>query len=285
MPVCSVLCDSCGYETNDYDATWCDSCCEWRCDDCESCPCNDGDSRIHDYDYRPRHFDAKGDHSAVLFGVELEVGGYEYRIADAVSVVDPNSEHLYVKRDGSISGLEIVTHPMSLEWARGFPFARLLAWLRDADCYVNDNYGLHIHVSRRAFQTCGKASASHQLVWLLFLYRNADMLVKLARRESEEWAAFCKPERGELVRKASRVDRSNRYVAVNCNNVHTYELRFFKSTLTDAEFWAALEFADASVAYTRQLKAHDVLRGKALSWASFREWVAGQDYASLIGQI
>lgn len=176
MPLSLLLCDSCDREIDrDFDY-YCDSCGAWRCDECGSCEgCDDdgdggGDTRVHSYEYRPRHYRPKGDYPAeALMGVELEVHGGHGVIADVVCGVDPYEDHLYMKRDGSICGVEIVTHPMTLAWARGYPFARLLGNLRASGCSVDDDYGLHIHVSRNAFQRDGKQSAAHQMMWLLFM--------------------------------------------------------------------------------------------------------------------
>jgi hypothetical protein len=190
-----------------------------------------------------------------------------------------------MKQDGSISGVEIVTHPMTLVWARQYPFAELLCSLRGAGCGVDDEYGLHIHVSRNAFQRDGKQSAAHQMMWLLFMYRNVAGLETLARRTSSRWASFKKPVSGELARKARSIHNDDRYVAVNCNNKKTFELRFFKATLDEREFYAALEFADASVRYTRAITIQDVLRGKAITWRHFTAWVKRHNYQYLLAEI
>jgi uncharacterized protein YeaO (DUF488 family) len=257
---------------------YCDECCEYRCGDCGRCECNSYRSAIHQWDWRPRSYRPKGEYPGqVLLGLELEVGGYGRDIVPAVQDIDCDEAHLYMKYDGSIDGVEIVTHPMTLDWASDFPFGKMLSNLRNANCYVDSDYGLHVHVSRNAFRRVGKRSASHQMAWLMFLYRNSSELEKLARRVSDQWASFKKPMKGELKRKAENPeDDSERYVAVNCRNSKTYELRFFKSTLQDQELWAALEFADASVEYTRGITTSDILQGSALSWDQFIEWAEGQ---------
>jgi hypothetical protein len=128
------------------------------------------------------------------------------------------------------------------------------------------------------------------MAWLMFMYRNSDRLQMLARRQESRWASFRHPAKGELAQKAVTPDgegypENSRYVAVNCSNTRTYELRFFQATLDDTEFHAALEFADASVEYTRGLRTADVLRGKALTWQHFHEWVAEQDYPNLLAEL
>lgn len=283
----TVHCSDCGDAfDSSYSGVYCYSC-GWRCDDCSDCCCDSGDSRIHPYDYRPELFKPKGEYpNEPLLGVELEVGGNQCVIADVVDGVDGCENHLYLKEDGSISGAEIVTHPMTLAWARGYRFAELLRGLRQSGCYVNDSYGLHVHVSRNAFRRFGRQSSTLQLMWLLFIYRNVNEVERLARRTSEEWASFRKPSLQALIHKAKGVDRmDSRYVAVNCVNTRTYELRFFAATLDESEFFAAIEFADASVRYVRQLRANDVLRNGALTWDHFAEWVKCNDYPNLLSHL
>lgn len=290
---CSFGCDGCCDSHCRDCLSSCDDCGDYRCDDCGPCSCGDdddngssSDSRVHRWDYRPSKFRPKGNYpTEALLGVELEVGGYADHIADAVTAVDSCGHHLYMKEDGSISGVEIVTHPMTLAWAREYPFSGLLDSLRASGCWVNSGYGLHIHVSRNAFRRYGKQSPSLQMRWLLFLYRNLASVEKLARREQCHWAKFTPPVPGELAHKARGPQVGDRYVAVNCNNVKTFELRFFASTLDTAEFWSSVEFADASVRYAAAVQTRDIVRGKALTWRHFTEWVTGQDYPHLSAAI
>jgi hypothetical protein len=287
-----------GYGCDDCGERLCDDCGPCDCDTDDSCDCEDcreyrGDSSggpqvIRSYNYQPR-WRAKGEYGTSM-GVELEVGGSRSAITRVVQGIDPNAGHLIMKNDGSISGVEIVTHPMTLDYAKGYPFPRLLDEITTmCDGYVTDGYGLHIHVSRAAFnRPQAQRSAPHQMRWLLFMYRNVADLEKLARRSRSEWAHFRRPGRGELARKARGPLADDRYVAVNCNNSATYELRFFRSTLIAEQFYAAIEFADASVEYTRNLKTSDILSAsKALSWNHFRSWLAEHEetYPNLRAEI
>lgn len=179
--------------------------------------------------------------------------------------------------------------------------------------YCDHSYGLHVHVSRNAFKQLRKRTTTpelpaenetyeqrigremreqirkqrdqqainHQMIWLMFLERNQDKLngeMKLARRDSFQYGAFKSSTIDELRGKGT--DRpyydESRYTAINCQNEKTYELRFFKSTVDTEEFYAAIEFADASVEFTRQINANDVLRGRALEWSNFVNWLCEQ---------
>ena len=302
------FCYECDEPTHQGDAYYCDDCGEHFCEDCwhaqdldnndyycGNCRPNDGLGDVHDCGYRP-DYRPKGDPAHTMMGVELEVGDdYGHNVVEAVQSIDPDESHLYMKEDGSICGVEIVTHPMTLEWAREYQFDEMLRGLRRRGCRVNNNYGLHVHVSRDAFRQRpsanrrrghGTQSQHHQMTWLMFVYRNSEPLKRLARRDSSEWASFHTPRPGELKQKSMGGPYSSaRYVAVNCNNRNTYELRFFQSTLNAEEFWAALEFADASVKYTRNLGSSEVLKGGGLSWERFTNWCSDHGYANLHAQI
>lgn len=293
-------CSNCGddmTELDQHDGNFYDGCDDgYRCIDCGECSgCNGYDDdddygrdrRVHSWDYRPSTWRPKGNYPAeALMGLELEVGGNARRVADVVSRYDDDESHLYLKEDGSITGVEIVTHPATLAWSQNFDWDGLLRDLRAAGSEVDDGYGLHVHVSRNAFRQAGYKSTPHQMAWLMFMYRHSFELEKLARRHGSRWASFRTPERGELKRKAGHVpSNDDRYVAVNCNNAKTYELRFFRSTLETHELYAALEFTDASVEYTRGIKATDVLRGESLTWDHFRQWVDAKRYPNLTREI
>lgn len=295
----SEFCDSCGdgITYRDMDEgyyNWCGDCGTYRCENCGSCDSGSDDDdedyygrdrRVHAWDYRPNTWRPKGNYPAeALLGLELEVGGRSRDIADIVRDFDDSEHHLYMKEDGSISGVEIVTHPATLRWSRDFDWDSLLRNLRQAGCEIDEGYGLHVHVSRNAFRRVGQRSTPHQMTWLMFMYRNATDLQRLARRYGSRWASFRTPEPGELKMKSQDIrSRDDRYVAVNCNNAKTYELRFFKSTLRTSEFMAALELADASVEYTRGIKTADILRSNALQWPDFISWADSTgNYPNLI---
>ena len=269
----SRYCDYCDtYYCPDADYEYCEDCDEIRCTDCG--PCTRCHSAIRQYSYRPHSYRPKGDFSnSVLMGLELEVDGDQSDIVDAVHKYDDDESHIYLKHDGSIDGVELVTHPMTLDWAMQYPFGDLVRTIENHGGRASNACGLHIHVSRNAF----KRGSSHAMRWLMFLYRNAENITDyVARRESNQWAAWTKPRHRELFRKATGVHRGERYVAVNCNNGRTYELRFFASTLDETELLASLQFADASVEYTRALSAGDVAAG-ALRWHRFATWLIADD--------
>jgi hypothetical protein len=231
---------------------------------------------INDYSYKPApEFQGTG---PLYMGVELEISTPSYSLADCAEVAHDRLGSLgYLKEDSSISGsgFELVTHPMSYAWAmRAFPWS-LLDELRDESCDGSGN-GMHVHISRAAF-----ASPCHIYRWMKFLYRNAENVIAVARRRSDQWAAF-RPESRQRVKDYAKGASGHRYSAINTCNRDTFELRVFASTLDRQEVQAALGLAAASVEYTRALSVTDIVSRAGWEWSSFADWVGTRpEYAPL----
>jgi len=65
---------------------------------------------------------------------------------------------------------------------------------------------------------------------------------------------------------------TERYSAVNTQNEHTLELRFFRGTMKPSGVRSAIQLAHASIEYTRNLTLPDVKLGM-LSWEWFYDYV------------
>src|SRR5690606_4121417 len=103
----------------------------------------------------------------------------------------------YIKEEASTGSIEIVTHPMSLDWAmQNFPW-EVLSELKALGSGTDDA-GLHIHVNRNGFD-----SVIHTYWWLRLVYDNEREVSRLARRVSDMWAAFRQQDRENLAYYAS----------------------------------------------------------------------------------
>lgn len=72
--------------------------------------------------------------------------------------------------------------------------------------------------------------------------------------------------------------QNGRYVALNCGNPYTFELRFFRPSMKANTIIASLESVAAAIEYTRGLtvikdKGDLQTKKDLLSWQSFRDWV------------
>ena len=283
------------------DTPYCESCysdeCYW-CDDCEEafrsddrCDCynNDG-SRccrsgrtgfVHDYSCKPSPiFKGTSKHNMYLgFELETELRDAEGGARFASSRLDGLA---YLKHDGSIgNGFEIVTHPHTHQEYR--ENSKLL-WdtidtLRKdyhARSWDTDTCGLHIHLSRKGFN-----GGAHLHRFIAFVYHNAPHMMKFAGRKTRfarfnDVYTFDEYDRPvfSIKHKVGSPEQysSERYSAVNTQNLNTIELRFFRGTMNTSGVLSALDLAQAMVEYTRELRLDDVKLG-ALSWEWFADYV------------
>ena len=176
--------------------------------------------------------------------------------------------------DGSLSmGREFCTQPFTFKYyqsgALQIPqmFEGLQACARPWNYRKERTAGVHIHVSRSAF------TSSHLARFIEFHYSNPTLCKRVAGRSSESMASFKfdkyhnvggrydyyfrrfvppKPAKTVYRELAEGKDRNwNRYVAVNCQNADTVELRYFSSTIQQARFEGYIQWVKALYDYTR----------------------------------
>lgn len=249
------------------------------CDSCERRAIHEMGSRyIRNYGYKPMPVFHGSDSTRVPYlGIELEVGIMDDGLGECAKIAHDMLGGLgYLKSDCSITdnyedGFEIVTHPMTHEYARNsFPWS-MLEDLKDNGADADCN-GIHVHISRDGF-----ADSDHIYRWLRLLMSNKEMCIKVARRDSEQWASF-REFNSQDARYLANGGSFDRYEAINCQNSATFELRMFRGSLDQTEVMAAFDLAHASVEYTRDHECYDV--------HSFTEWLTDNgNYSALLDMI
>lgn len=220
-------------------------------------------------------------------GWELETNmkgdaGRDSRINGANMLIESAPEdYIMLKEDGSITGFEIVTHPATYDAHLAmFPWdaLRRLATEFGQSSWRGAGAGLHVHISKGSF------SKFHLGKFLQFHDKNATQLIKLAGRDSSyskfgrttnnSWGDNIKANR---VRQALGKEVNNdRYVAVNLQNHHTVELRYFRGSLLPSTVKGVLEFTHSVWAYTRDVKCTNIKDHANILWPAYREWVTTQ---------
>ena len=200
----------------------------------------------------------------------------------AMNILQP-LEIAELKDDSSIGGgFEIVTQPHTYEKYRDdsavlWETIDTLRTQYKARSWDAGTCGLHIHISRNAFR-----DGLHTHRFIEFIYRNPEMLKKFAGRGSSKYASFSDCwKTDEYEQPAFNIDdkikkgkSTLRGSAVNTNNEHTLELRFFRGTMRPAGVLSALGLAHSMVRYTRTMIPDvDSPRNLVFAWDTFKEWV------------
>ena len=243
----------------------------------------------------PASYDGATPVQEPYFGFELEMtrNDSSMSVNDAAQYLyNKTDQFAYMKWDGSVErGFELVTHPHTLEaynhrtqlWD-ALDFLRSRGW---RSWNSTSSCGLHIHINNASFSSVG-----HAMRFLMFVYKNPEPLVRFAGRDSSYarfnfdqfvqrevhvgWnedgsAKFAVGTVADVVKKKQAND--SRYLAVNCQNTHTYELRFFRGNMNPNAVRACLEFVAALHEYTENLTSHDCLVNRALTWRPFLAFV------------
>ncbi|SEH86682.1 Putative amidoligase enzyme [Ruminococcus flavefaciens] len=214
----------------------------------------DRNRSIHDYNFKPEPI-FYGDDSSRYFGVELEIdcGGKDSDNADELlAIANRGAEHIYIKGDGSLDdGMELVTHPMSLEYHKQFCWEDIMkkAIYLGYRSHQTSTCGLHIHVNRSCL---GDDQEEQELVIghiLLFIEQHWNELLKFSRRSEYSMARWASRYGYENSAKAildkAKKGGNGRYAALNLMNWTTIEFRLFRGTLKYNTLIAALELVNA----------------------------------------
>lgn len=233
------------------------------------------DSSIHPYDYRPEPV-FYGDGMRYL-GVELEIddGGTSVQNAKKLlSIANRNAEHLYIKTDGSLDcGLELVTHPMSLDYhLHHMPWAELLqaALACDYRSHQTGTCGLHVHISRDAFGSTYHAQELAIARLLYFVEKFWSELLRFSRRTERQinrWATrYGLQLSPKAVMETAKDSHAGRYTAINLTNRNTIEIRIFRGTLRLNTLFATLQLVNAMCDAALFLSDEEL---QLLSWHDF----------------
>ena len=257
---CHALCHSC----RERHYTTCDRCgalihveniyeydSEDLCRDCYDDACAEGP--IHEYDYMPELiFHGKG---LRKFGVELEIddGGKSRSNANRLlEVANKAAVNLYIKSDGSLDdGLELVTHPMSLDYhLHEMPWAAVLDQAKQLNYHSHstNTCGLHVHISRMAFGCTYETQEECIARLVFFVEKFWPELLRFSRRTQGQLNRWAARYGMKLNPKDQMYHAKNscagRYTAVNLTNADTVEIRLFRGTLKLNTLTATLQLVN-----------------------------------------
>lgn len=310
----SVTCDCCGeriWNEDDFgndSISLCERCYDHNYTRCESCDCllhndevyyddeypychdcyHEDSGSIHDYSYKPNPI-FYGDGNR-YFGVELEIddGGKSRSNADKLlCIANSNDENIYIKSDGSLNdGMEIVTHPMSLDYHKSeMPWTKLCEKALDLEykSHKTTTCGLHVHVNRTTFGETREEQDNCISRVLYFVEHHWEELLKFSRRSEytmNRWAARYgyKNTPKEILEHAKK-GCNGRYSCINLQNWNTVEFRMFRGTLKVNTIIATLELVDLICQYALTFDDEEISK---VSWTEFVEGIDEEFYPELV---
>lgn len=223
---------------------------EYYCQQCYD-ECRD-DSEIHDYSYKPEPiFYGKGER---FFGVELEIdcaGKDDDNAQTLLRIANDPAEYVYIKSDGSLNdGMELVTHPMTLNFHQEFCWTALMQKTVSMGyrSHQTSTCGLHIHVNRSSLGKSRDSQDDTISRILYFVEHHWNELLKFSRRSEysmNRWAArYGYESTPKAILDKAKKGNCGRYAAVNLCNYHTIEFRLFRGTLKPNTLIAALQLVN-----------------------------------------
>ena len=266
-----VTCAECGEILLSDNAEYSENRGAWFCS-----PCYPGDEdTIHNYSFKPEPiFHGFG---PFFMGVELEIdkGDSVCKCASALKTLSEEEDQFYLKSDGSLdSGIEIVTHPCSLEYHENyFPWEEVVKTAKEYGFKSHDakTCGLHIHVNRNSLGADSFEKEATIAKIILLVDRFWNQMVKFSRRgeyEMNRWAKKPDADIQETDTLDDIVDKvknssDSRYYAVNLENWNTIEFRMYRGTLHLSTIMATLQFTKALCFYAKNTGLEECMK---VSW-------------------
>lgn len=239
---------------------------------CESCDDAYGEPEVNGYCYKPNPIMHGTQGPWFGMEIELEYGDGEAReVCDLAQEAFTTPSAVYLKSDGSLShGVEIVTHPMSVEWAirnlNQSAFARMVSL--GARSWRTTTCGIHVHAGRGMFP-----SDSALARFCILIYRSQEAIEKFAGRSGSRWCSFDMDSDESITKQASKKQRPyDRYRAVNLQNEHTVEVRVFRGTLNPEGILGIHQLVAAMAEYSCERRTGMGL-SESLTWSAFRRWL------------
>lgn len=207
-----------------------------------------------------------------LLGVELEMddGGQDEYTIEQLLIAIGGPDYAVCCCDGSLDdGFEMISCPANLENHK-----KTLHWANMMNLALRKGYrshqpgtcGLHVHIDRGYFENGILSINEIEAVMYIILKNNIEWIKTFSRRASDGYG-YCRingDDDGVVIKDYDTYDKSwkkvnrfNRYQALNFSRSDTIEFRIFRGTLKERTFFATLEFVDMFARLAKQCETID----------------------------
>jgi hypothetical protein len=242
---------------------------------CTSCVTRDDGSAVGfrynvlGYTFKPAPLfnHVKEGRNQLYFGTESEINidtSHTQRALRIMAERDIN-KMFYAKRDASVSGIEVVSHPFTFDWMKEnedkfdalFEVSKL-GMAHHVSC------GMHVHMSAAAFRPI------HRAKFFDLFFNNRRLMYSLSRRTPRSWRDWVDRQKFDqrfnkyTVAKGERnQDRSS---MLHFTSGHTIECRMFRGTGTKPGYFGNIELLQAAYMYTKDEGIRDVSGGRFIEY-------------------
>jgi len=236
------------------------------------------------------------EHFPLYLGVELEIdqnpessatcyAGFASELARKYL----DEEGVEYTRDGSLSdaGIEMISQPKTItawhesraNWANTFK-ALIKCNMRGHDAV---GAGMHIHVSKEAFEDPSKAFVRLQVI----LHRHFNNLLKITRRAKSRMMNYAMPLSGlenvtkftakhiATLKNIASFGVNSHSMLANDGAIPTFEFRMFRSTLNIETFMATIDFVEGLCRY---VNTHDFNAANSVTWDELKAFINSEDF-------
>lgn len=223
---------------------------------------------IKPYNYIPDKFyfnHSTNNVDSLYLGIELEIdkGGKNDDVAKFI--IDFLGKYsCYIKHDGSLEdGMEIVTHPSTLEFHKNLSYKDLFEDLSKKGYKSHDTTtcGYHIHVNRNFFGDNPTTQDLNITKILYLLEKHWDKVKTIARRDSNVYSKRFHMKESDsmfdLLVKA-KGEYSSKYNMINLQHQDTIEFRMFRGTLKYETFISTMEFVHNLAYLCKEIQLEDI---------------------------
>ena len=209
----------------------------------------------------------------LTLGLEIEVAGYAEFAEGFMERVD--NDLIYLERDGSVDGFEIITQPMTRQYVtelfegkivKGFDF------LKENNFKGHDAGGIHIHVGLPYDNELDFMSCLLKLKKLLYNLspRMQDLLLLITQRKSDNLKRWSNNTYCRKLTLQNCALQGNRYELLNIDNrTKTLEFRMFNSNLRTERIMKNIEVVLSLLDYVETYYTVEMYDKNLFTWLDY----------------
>ena len=209
----------------------------------------------------------------LTLGLEIEVAGDATCAEGFMDKVD--NDLIYLERDGSVSGFEIITQPMTRQYVTGLfedKIVKGFKFLKEYNFKGHDAGGIHIHVGLPYDNELDFMSCLLKLKKLLYNLspRMQDLLLLITQRKSDNLKRWSDNTYCRKLTLQNCMLQNNRYELLNMDSrTKTLEFRMFNSSLRTERIMKNIEVVLSLLDYVETYYTVEMYDKNLFTWLDY----------------